>query len=53
MLRESYDKDYLEAKRMLDGKNFFEVQEMAKNDDRFSFGSLDGSEGEGLIDLNY
>lgn len=53
MLRESYDKDYLEAKRMLDGKNFFEVQEMVKNDDRFSFGSLDGSEGEGLIDLNY
>lgn len=38
---------------MLDGKNFFEIQEMVKNDDRFSFGCLDGSEGEGRIDLNY
>lgn len=26
---------------------------MVKNDDRFSFGALNGSEGEGLMDLNY
>jgi len=48
-----YELYRLEAKRMLDGKNFFEIQEMVKNDDRFSFGCLDGSEGEGRIDLNY
>ena len=53
ILRESHEQDFLEAKRMLDGKNFFEVKEMVKNDSRFSFGTLNGSEGEGLIDLNY
>ena len=53
ILRESHEEDFMEVKRMLDGKNFFEIQNMVKNDDRFSFGSLNGSEGEGLMDLNY
>ena len=53
ILRESSEQDYLEAKRLLDGKDFSEVQELVKNDSRFSFGSLNGSEGEGLIDINY
>lgn len=45
--------DYMEAKRIIDGMDFEEVKALPKYDSRFSFGALNGSEGEGMIDLNF
>ena len=54
-LNEDYNhhSDYMEAKRILDGKSFEEIQQIVQNDKRFSYGSLNGTEGEGFIDLNF
>ena len=44
---------YLEAKRIINGKSFNEVANLPSVDERFSYGSLNGREGEGLVDLNF
>lgn len=43
----------LEAKRIINGKPFDEIIDLPNIDKRFSYGALNGSEGEGLIDLNF
>ncbi len=44
---------YLEAKRIINGKSFNDVANLPSVDERFSYGSLNGREGEGLVDLNF
>lgn len=44
---------YLEAKSIINGKPFDEIVNLPKIDKRFSYGALNGSEGEGLVDLNF
>ena len=44
---------YLEAKSIINGKPFDEIVNLPKIDKRFSYGTLNGSEGEGLVDLNF
>lgn len=44
---------YLEAKRIINGKPFNDVANLPSVDERFSYGSLNGGEGEGLVDLNF
>lgn len=44
---------YLEAKSIINGKPFDEIVNLPKIDERFSYGTLNGSEGEGLVDLNF
>ena len=53
VLREGHNEDYMEAKQIIDGMDFEDVKKLPYMDDRFSFGALNGSEGEGLIDLNF
>ena len=53
VLREEHGNDYLEAKQIIDGMDFEDVKNLPKRDPRFSFGALNGSEGEGMIDLNF
>ena len=53
VLKEGHNEDYMEAKQIIDGMDFEDVKKLPYMDDRFSFGALNGSEGEGLIDLNF
>ena len=53
VLKEGHNEDYMEAKQIVDGMDFEDVKKLPYMDDRFSFGALNGSEGEGLIDLNF
>ena len=48
-----HNADYLEAKQIIDGMDFQDVINLPHKDKRFSFGSLNGSEGEGMVDLNF
>ncbi len=53
VLKEGHNEDYMEAKQIIDGMDFEDVKKLPYMDNRFSFGALNGSEGEGLIDLNF
>lgn len=53
IIKEGHNEDYMEAKQIIDGMDFEDVKKLPYMDKRFSFGALNGSEGEGLIDLNY
>lgn len=53
VLREEHGNDYLEAKQIINGMDFEDVKNLPNRDPRFSFGALNGSEGEGMIDLNF
>ena len=53
VLKEGHNEDYMEATQIIDGMDFEDVKKLPYMDDRFSFGALNGSEGEGLIDLNF
>ena len=48
-----YEIDYAKAKTIINGMDFKLVMRLPKTDKRFSFGALDGSEGENMIDLNF
>ena len=51
--RKGHNEDYMEAKQIIDGMDFEDVKTLPERDPRFSFGALNGSEGEGMIDLNF
>ena len=44
--------DFLEASSIIDGMTFEEAKELPKNDERFTYGALDGSGGD-MVDLNF
>lgn len=52
-LQTNHNSDYMEAKQIIDGMNFEDVKNLPNRDPRFSFGTLNGNEGEGMIDLNF
>ena len=49
----NHKSDFEEAKRILNGMDFEDVKTLPDRDPRFSFGVLNGSEGEEMIDLNF
>lgn len=53
ILKEEFNDDYMEAKQIINGMDFEDVKKLPYRDKRFSFGALNGSEGQGLIDLNF
>ena len=53
ILKEEFNDDYMEAKQIINGMDFEDVKKLPYRDKRFSFGALNGSESQGLIDLNF